>query len=101
MDEHQPPSRGPSRPTSRRGNSGTIRGGFKSIDATKDEDRVNEASPLLAARVGEDFEHVPPLDSVFSPSESDNSWVADAPDDLTQETKSSWYLFLLTLSMAG
>ena len=72
----------------------------KNIDMAKS---VNEQSPLLPPRTSEEIEDVPPLDAVFSPSGSEggNSWVADAQDSLRQETKSNWYLFLLTLAMGG
>jgi solute carrier family 45 protein 1/2/4 len=57
---------------------------------------VNEQSPLLLPQTSRDLES---SDKVISPLGSDQSdqWDADAGE----ETKSSWYLFLLTLGGLG
>ncbi|KAK7710936.1 hypothetical protein SLS57_008252 [Botryosphaeria dothidea] len=55
---------------------------------------MNETSPLLSARTSEEGEHG--LKAVASPS-SDDDWDAEAGE----ETKSSWYLLLLTLGGGG
>ncbi|KAK3716801.1 hypothetical protein LTR37_006151 [Vermiconidia calcicola] len=73
----------------------------KSIDLTKEADSINEQSPLLPARTSADVGPLPPLERVFSPSDSDNTWHADDSTEYGQETRSSWYLFLLTLCMLG
>ena len=73
----------------------------KSIDLTKEADSINEQSPLLPARTSADVGPLPPLESVFSPSDSDNTWHVDDFTEHGQETRSSWYLFLLTLCMLG
>lgn len=65
-----------------------------------DEGGVNEHSPLLApTKKSQDVGHLAPLESVLSPSDSDR-WNAEGETEV-QETKSSWYLFLLTLAIAG
>lgn len=82
--------------------SGDVRRSGRSIDLVKEEDRANEASPLLSARRSKDLAPLPPLESIASPSDSDDNWVADAPHEWKQqESKSSWYMFLLTLCMLG
>lgn len=75
-----------------------IRRSSKSLDLMKAEDDVNESSPLLRARASEDVGPLPPLSNLTSPR-SDESW--DVEGGLEQESKSSWYMFLLTLSIAG
>jgi hypothetical protein len=57
--------------------------------ASRDGDEVNEQSPLLAA--AED-----PDDSKPNTPLSEDDWVMDE-----QESKSSWYMFLLTLGGFG
>lgn len=82
--------------------SNDVRRSGRSIDLIKEEDGLNEGSPLLAPRRSKDLGHLPPLDSIVSPSESGDSWIADAPEDYkSQESKSSWYMFLLTFCMLG
>ncbi|KAL4912507.1 hypothetical protein BDW62DRAFT_194376 [Aspergillus aurantiobrunneus] len=59
-------------------------------------DRVNETSPLVGPRTSDDAD----VDSVTFVNTSERiSRNGDAPN--TPETKSSWYLFLLTLSIGG
>lgn len=73
----------------------------KGIDLAKEQDGGNEHSPLLAARTSEDgLTLVPPM-----PTDAEMSSVRSAFDPQTlkarQESKSTWFLFLLTLSMLG
>lgn len=73
----------------------------KSADLTKEQDGSNEHSPLLAARTSDDeLTLVPPM-----PTDTETSPVRSTFDpqahEMQQESKSSWYLFLLTLSMLG
>jgi len=73
----------------------------KSIDKIKREAGVwNEQSPLLGPRGSEEVERLSPLDNVLSPA-SDESWDGDGDGDESQETKSSWYLLLLTMAIGG
>ena len=59
---------------------------------------VNESSPLLGGRGTEEVESRPSTSAgPFSPGFSEYSGV----EDHTQETKSSWYLFLLTSALGG
>ncbi|GME46147.1 Major facilitator superfamily domain general substrate transporter [Neofusicoccum parvum] len=62
--------------------------------ASQSRDQMNETSPLLSARSSEESENG--LKAVASPL-SDDSWDAEAGE----ETKSSWYLLLLTLAGGG
>ena len=64
-----------------------------------EEGQSNEASPLLRARTSEEAGDLPLLQSVISPG----SHASDRhPDEKSrQETKSSWYLMLLTLGIGG
>ena len=76
----------------------------RSIELAREPDGINEQSPLLPPRASEDVEPIPPLDGVFSPSESSSNSLLAVTSVLernSHETKSSWYLFLLTLSMFG
>ncbi|KAK5167542.1 uncharacterized protein LTR77_007241 [Saxophila tyrrhenica] len=82
--------------------NGDVRRASKSIDLVKEVDGVNEASPLLRPRMSKDMSALPPLESITSPSDDDDDWIADAPHEYEQqESKSSWYLFLLTFCMMG
>ena len=56
---------------------------------------INEQSPLIRPRTSNEVD-VDELYKVVSPIESDD-WQGDADE----ETKSSWYLFLLTLGGLG
>ncbi|KAK5116774.1 hypothetical protein LTR62_007448 [Meristemomyces frigidus] len=59
---------------------------------------ANESSPLLGGRGMEEVESRPPTAAgPFSPGFSEYSGV----EDHTQETKSSWYLLLLTSALGG
>ena len=78
-----------------------VRAGSRSVDLIHEQDGINEQSPLLRPTTSEDVERLPPPETVFSPSESDNDWVVDAQVESRHETKSSSYLFLLTLSIVG
>lgn len=73
----------------------------RSVDLAKEQDGGNEHSPLLAARTSDDeLTLVPPMptDTQTSPVR----YTFDAHSHETrQDSKSSWYLFLLTLSMLG
>jgi solute carrier family 45 protein 1/2/4 len=65
-------------------------------------DGVNdEQSPLLPARTSDDVGAVPHLPSVMSPGSSsgEDGWNIDT--GRREPSKSSWYLFLLTISFAG
>ena len=74
----------------------------RSIEMAREQDGWNEQSPLLDARRSGDIEPLPPLDDVLSPIEGDrNEWTPDKHEEARQETKSSWYLLLLTLSIGG
>ena len=57
------------------------------------EQVINETSPLMRPRSSADFDG---LDKVISPIDSDD-WQGDDAD----ETKSSFFLFLLTLGGLG
>ncbi len=71
----------------------------KSMDLLKREDGfMNEQSPLLAPRPSEDVGYLPPLSSVLSPDENED-W--NEEEDALQDTKSTGYLFLLTLAIGG
>lgn len=81
----------------------------RSIDAVKtDAAGFNEQSPLLAARKSQendaDIEAQPLTDdneNVLSPA-STLSWNVSQDEPMEPvESKSSWYLFLLTLSIGG
>ena len=74
-----------------------------SSDVERDQGGSNEQSPLLAARTSTEIESPWSLRSVLSPTGSDQNFLAEADlhEDSRQETKSSWYLFLLTLTMSG
>ncbi|KAK4569788.1 hypothetical protein LTR86_002757 [Recurvomyces mirabilis] len=59
---------------------------------------INESSPLLGGRGAEEVESRPSTSAgPFSPGFSEYSGV----EDHTQETKSSWYLLLLTSALGG
>ncbi|KAF2142919.1 uncharacterized protein K452DRAFT_226029 [Aplosporella prunicola CBS 121167] len=62
---------------------------------SQSNDQMNEHSPLLRPRQSEDDENG--LKSVVSPLASDDSWNGETDE----ETKSSWYLLLLTLAGGG
>lgn len=73
----------------------------KSVDMAKGSDSGNEDSPLLAPRASDDeLTLVPPM-----PTDTQTSPVRSTFDprvhELQQESKSSWYLFLLTVCMLG
>jgi hypothetical protein len=79
-----------------------IRRASKTIDLVKDVDGVNEASPLLPPRASEDLAPLPPLESIASPNDSDDSWNVETPYAFRNEdSRSSWYMLLLTLCMLG
>ncbi|KAK5133164.1 hypothetical protein LTR08_008100 [Meristemomyces frigidus] len=72
----------------------------RSMDLIKAEDeRPNEASPLLGPRTSEDVGHLPPLQDVISPGSDASGW--NPEEQSRQDTKSPWYLFLLTLGIGG
>ncbi|KAK5121993.1 hypothetical protein LTR85_004565 [Meristemomyces frigidus] len=84
--------------TDQKGNGDFRRG--RSIDLIKGEvERVNEASPLLGPRRSADIGHLPPLQHVLSPGSDISDWNPD--EEISQETKSSWYLMLLTIGIGG
>lgn len=74
---------------------------MRSSDLGKEQDGGSEHSPLLFPRTSDDeLTLVPPMptDTQTSPVRS----TFDAHERAeSQDTKSSWYLFLLTLSMLG
>lgn len=61
--------------------------------------RLSEDSPLLAARRSEDVDTIPTLSAAASLASSETAWMED--DAGREQTRSSWYLFLLTLSIGG
>ncbi|KAH0014338.1 hypothetical protein KCU78_g8718, partial [Aureobasidium melanogenum] len=66
-----------------------------SLDIQKEQDDQNETSPLIRPR-SESLESPLTISSMPSPEDSEN-W-----DNVnTEETKSQWYLILLTLSIGG
>lgn len=72
-----------------------------SVDLAKEPDGGDEHSPLLTARTNDDeLTLVPPM-----PTDTQNSPIRSTFDprshETPQESKSSWYLFLLTLCMLG
>lgn len=71
--------------------SSDIRKGRRSIESLKEQ---NENSPLIVP-AQEDIESPPDFSNVQSPISSDE-W-----DIEPEETKSSWYLLLLTLAIGG
>lgn len=77
--------------------SNYVRRASKSLDLIKREDGVNEHSPLLAPRRSQDVGDLPPLSTITSPEDED--WHEER--DHMQETKSSWYLFLMTFCLGG
>ena len=81
-----------------RGNADIWRGRSKDLIEAEDG-RTNEASPLLRPRVSEDVGDLPPLQDVFSPGSNASDRHPD--EESRQETKSSWYLLLLTLGIGG
>lgn len=99
-----PRSSGESEYESAKSSSLTMNGeerGSKSVDVVKGRDGANEQSPLLAPRTSdEELTLVPPM-----PTDTQTSPVRSTFDpqaqDMPQETKSSWYMCLLTLSMLG
>lgn len=58
------------------------------------EQIINETSPLMRPRSSADFDE---LNKVISPLDDDDDWQGNQPD----ETKSSFFLFLLTLGGLG
>ncbi|KAK0827255.1 hypothetical protein LTR03_016914 [Friedmanniomyces endolithicus] len=71
----------------------------KSMDLLKREDGfMNEQSPLLVPRRSEDVGYLPPLSNVLSPDENED-W--NEEEDAMRDTKSTGYLFLLTLAIGG
>ena len=66
----------------------------KKLNSVKGGDGPNESSPLLATRRNEDPVRLSPIKTT-----DDGTW--DGDDDDSQETKSVWYLMLLTLSIGG
>lgn len=70
-------------------------------ETTNDANPVGEASPLLQPSV--DVERLPPTAGTHSLDDSDDEWLANEdvqfPDE--QQSRSSWYMVLLTLSLAG
>lgn len=68
----------------------------KSMDGSKDE--ANEHSPLMGPRESAEVGELPPYETALTPPSRDES---DNADDRSQETKSSWYLFLLTFALGG
>ncbi|GAB7360307.1 hypothetical protein MBLNU230_g8064t1 [Neophaeotheca triangularis] len=85
----------------RSSNAHDHRRGSRSIDLLKEEDHLNEHSPLLAATERADNPKLPPLEPILSPS-SVGTWEDDDPQERErQETKSSGYLLLLTLAIGG
>lgn len=72
----------------------------KSVDM-KDEDIVDEQSPLLPARTSDEIGKVPALPDVMSPDDSSGESPWDADTGTKEQSKSSWYLFLLTISLGG
>lgn len=62
---------------------------------------MDEASPLLSPRSSEGVETPPALDTALDPD--DRGWLSD--EDVRahdhEETKSTWYLILLTISIGG
>lgn len=77
----------------RRGSSShDIRRGGRSLDISKDKEQ-DEQSPLIGPR--EEEELLTPISNV--PSPRSDEW----NEDRSQETKSSLYLLLLTLSIGG
>ncbi len=94
------------RPSMQQVENGSLRRMRQSIDHIKETDGVNEASPLLSARMSKDLGPLPPLErleSLVSPSEDgEDDWQAETPYQFRQaEDKSSWYMLLLTLCMLG
>ena len=84
-------------PGSRRGSERSMdyRRGSKTLDYTKEG--LNENSPLIAPTGRrEETDPISPISPIPSPDNHDE-WT----DDTSQETKSSWYLFLLTLAIGG
>lgn len=71
----------------------------KRIDMLKDETgNLSEQSPLLGpTRKGQDVAKLPPRQGALGPSE--DGWGPE--DDDSQETKSSFYLFVLTMAIGG
>lgn len=65
------------------------------------EDNLDEQSPLLPARLSDDVGHVPPLSTVMSPDSSSQGEAWNADSGKNEESKSSWYLLLLTISIGG
>ncbi|OMP89210.1 General alpha-glucoside permease [Diplodia seriata] len=70
------------------------RSSINSPRASQSRDQMNETSPLLSARTSD--EEGNRLKPVASPL-SDDGWDAEP----TEETKSTWYLLLLTLGSGG
>lgn len=73
----------------------------RSVDFVKAEEEFNESSPLLLPRKSEEVEALPPLAEVFSPDESsgESSWDVDM--GTKEESKSTVYMILLTISFLG
>lgn len=64
---------------------------------------LGEASPLLHPRTSADGERLPAIEDAQTLDENNDDWLEDEDVQLSDihETKSSWYMFLLTLSMGG
>jgi solute carrier family 45 protein 1/2/4 len=67
-----------------------------SLDIGKEQQDQDETSPLIAPPRAESVESPLTLSNLPSPVDSE-----DWNDPVPEETKSSWYLFLLTLSIGG
>lgn len=80
------------------GSSNDDRRRSKSIDMLRKAD-FDESSPLIRpTRLGDDADSISPIPSVLSPNDSDPDWTRA---DEQQASRSSWYLFLLTLAIGG
>jgi solute carrier family 45 protein 1/2/4 len=83
--------------------SDTTRRDSPRISDLKSHDRISdsldEQSPLLPARTSDDVGHVPSLSTVMSPDSVSST--GEGYVDSSEKSKSSWYLFLLTISIGG
>ncbi|CAK3835869.1 General alpha-glucoside permease [Lecanosticta acicola] len=81
--------------------SSRVNGGLRTSMDVKEEDVFDEQSPLLPPRTSEEIGKVPALSGVTSPDESSGEVSWDGDIGSKEESKSSWYLFLLTISLGG
>lgn len=73
-----------------------------SSDQRKSLEALNERSPLLVPRRSMEGDHVPKVMSPLADDDNDDDYLDDSHnEDHGEESKSTWHLFLLTLTIGG